>query len=168
MRVYFGSANTLLAPGDYTYVLRYRTTRQLGFFADHDELYWNVTGNGWDFPIEAASAAVALPGAIAPADLRVEAYTGEQGAKGKDYTATADAPSHATFRATRALAPREGLTIVVGFPKGIVAAPTNEQRVSWFLHDNGGVLVGGAGLLLMWAYYLLRMDRASVAIRNPA
>ena len=164
VRVYFGSENTLLAPGDYTYVLRYRTTRQLGFFADHDELYWNVTGNGWDFPIESASAAVALPGSIAPADLRVEAYTGEQGAKGKDYTASADAPSHATFRATRALAPREGLTIVVGFPKGIVAAPTNEQRVSWFLHDNGGVLVGGAGLLLMWAYYLLQWIRVG---RDP-
>ncbi|HJT97712.1 MAG TPA: DUF2207 domain-containing protein, partial [Rhodanobacteraceae bacterium] len=60
IRVYFGSESTLLPPGEYTYVLRYRTTRQLGFFADHDELYWNVTGNGWDFPIDAASATVAL------------------------------------------------------------------------------------------------------------
>jgi uncharacterized membrane protein YgcG len=162
VRVYFGSESTLLSPGEYTYVLRYRTTRQLGFFADHDELYWNVTGNGWDFPIDAASATVALPGSIAPSALRVEAYTGEQGAKGRDYVASADAPSHATFRTTRSLAPREGLTIVVGFPKGVVAAPTSEQRVRWFLADNGGVLVGGAGLLLMWAYFLwqwLRVGR---------
>jgi uncharacterized membrane protein YgcG len=159
VRVYFGSENALLDPGDYTYVLRYRMTRQLGFFDDHDELYWNVTGNGWDFPIAAASATVALPGAIAPADLHVEAYTGEQGAKGRDYTASADAPSHAEFRATRALAPREGLTIVVGFPKGIVTEPSSAERTRWFLHDNGGVLVGGLGLLVMWAYYLFQWLR---------
>ena len=45
-----GSANVMLAPGEHIYELDYRTDRQLGFFADHDELYWNVTGNGWDFP----------------------------------------------------------------------------------------------------------------------
>jgi uncharacterized membrane protein YgcG len=161
-RVYFGSEDTLLDPGEYTYVLRYHTTRQLGFFADHDELYWNVTGNGWDFTIDSASATVALPGSIAPSALRLDAYTGAQGAKGSDYVADADAPSHATFRTTRALAPREGLTIAVGFPKGLVAAPTSEQRARWFLADNGGVLVGGIGLLLMWAYFLwqwLRVGR---------
>jgi hypothetical protein len=162
VRVYFGSEETLLAPGEHTYVLLYRTTRELGFFADHDELYWNVTGNGWDFAIDAASATVTLPGRVAPAALRLAAYTGAQGAKGGDYVGEADAPSHATFRTTRALAPREGLTIVVGFPKGIVAAPTGEQRARWFLADNGGVLVGGIGLLLMWVYFLwqwLRVGR---------
>jgi uncharacterized membrane protein YgcG len=162
VRVYFGSESTVLSPGEYTYVLRYRTRRQLGYFADHDELHWNVTGNGWDFPIDAASAAVALPGSVAPSQLRVEGYTGAQGAKGHDLVANADAPSHATFRTTHALASREGLTIVVGFPKGIVAAPTGEQRARWFLTDNGGVLVGGIGLLLMWAYFLwqwLRVGR---------
>ena len=163
-RVYFGSEDVLLPAGDYTYVFRYRTTRQLGFFDDHDELYWNATGNGWDFPIDAASATVALPGTIAPSDLHLDAYTGEQGAKGRDFETHADAPSHATFRATRALAPREGLTIVVGFPKGIVTPPTTTQRVSWFLHDNGGVLVGGGGLALMWLYYLWQWFRVG---RDP-
>ncbi|HKE49665.1 MAG TPA: DUF2207 domain-containing protein, partial [Rhodanobacteraceae bacterium] len=163
-RVYFGSEDVLLQTGDYTYVFRYRTTRQLGFFADHDELYWNVTGNGWDFPIEAASATVTLPGSIPPESLHLEAYTGEQGAKGRDFEARADAPSHATFRATRTFQPHEGLTIVVGFPKGGVAAPTTTQRVNWFLHDNGGVLVGGAGLLLMWLYYLWQWFRVG---RDP-
>jgi len=164
VRVYFGSSDTLLDTGDYTYVFHYRTNRQLGFFDDFDELYWNVTGNGWDFPIDEASAAVTLPGSVAPSSLKVEAYTGEQGAKGRDYIASADAPSHATFRATRALASREGLTIVVGFPKGIVAAPTAGTRATWFLRDNGGVLVGGIGLLLMWAYYFFEWVRVG---RDP-
>ncbi len=164
VRVYFGSESTLLSPGEYSYVLRYRTTRQLGFFDDHDELYWNVTGNGWDFPIDTASAAVTLPDSVAPADVRVEAFTGEQGAKGKDYNASADAPSHAVFNTTRALAPREGLTIVVSFPKGIVVAPTQEERTRWFLHDNGAALALAIGLALLWLYYLIEWLRVG---RDP-
>ena len=61
VRIYMGRKEYLLPPGEYTYTLSYRTDRQLGFFKDHDELYWNVTGNGWNFPIETASATVVLP-----------------------------------------------------------------------------------------------------------
>lgn len=164
VRVYFGAGDVTLDPGEYTYAFRYRTTRQLGFFADHDELYWNVTGNGWDFPIDAASAALTLPGAIPVRDIRVEAYTGAQGDKGTDYTASVDAPSHAVFQATRAFAPHEGLTLVASFPKGIVHAPAAQQRVGWFLRDNGGVLVGGIGLALLWFYYLAQWLRVG---RDP-
>lgn len=49
IRIYFGNKNRLVNTGEHTYVLTYRTSRQLGFFEKHDELYWNVTGNGWDF-----------------------------------------------------------------------------------------------------------------------
>ncbi|MFI4970283.1 MAG: DUF2207 domain-containing protein, partial [Lysobacterales bacterium] len=164
VRVYFGAPDVVLDPGDYTYAFRYRTTHQLGFFADHDELYWNVTGNGWDFPIDAASAAVSLPGAIPAAELHLEGYTGAQGSKARDYTASADAPSHAVFTATRAFPPHEGLTIVAGFPKGIVAAPTPIERSRRFLHDNGAVLVGGIGLALVWSYYLMQWLRVG---RDP-
>ncbi|MDD5067520.1 MAG: DUF2207 domain-containing protein, partial [bacterium] len=51
IRVYIGDKNYNLSPGDYTYQLSYHTDRQLGFFNDHDELYWNVTGNNWSFII---------------------------------------------------------------------------------------------------------------------
>lgn len=57
VRVYFGSSDTMLSPGRHTYDFTYQTSRQLGFFADHDELYWNVTGNGWKFPIDVAASA---------------------------------------------------------------------------------------------------------------
>ena len=50
-----------LKPSRYTYSLTYRTNRQIGFFERFDELYWNVTGNGWRFPIERAAAVVELP-----------------------------------------------------------------------------------------------------------
>ena len=50
-RIYVGAKNVMLPPGDHTYTLTYGTRRQLGFFDDHDELYWNVTGNVWTFSI---------------------------------------------------------------------------------------------------------------------
>lgn len=49
VRFYLGSADTLLDPGRYRYELRYRVGRALLHHADTDELYWNVTGNGWIF-----------------------------------------------------------------------------------------------------------------------
>jgi len=159
VRVYFGSKDVTLEPGEYTYALDYHTNRQLGFFADHDELYWNVTGNGWDFAIDAASANVTLPDSISPAAMQVEAYTGAQGAKGKAWTARADYASHAVFATTRALGTKEGMTIVVGFPKGVVTAPTDGERARWFLADNAGVLVAGGGLLLLLGYYLVQWTR---------
>src|SRR5260370_14768784 len=63
-RIYFGNANVMLPPGRHVYTFSYTTNRQLGFFADHDELYWNVTGLGWPSPIDQASAIVHSPSAI--------------------------------------------------------------------------------------------------------
>ena len=47
VRIYAGRSDTILNPGTYSYTFTYSTNRQIGFFENHDELYWNVTGNGW-------------------------------------------------------------------------------------------------------------------------
>ena len=84
VRINTGNDDFLPTPGDFTFVLRYRSTRQLGFFADHDELYWNVTGLGWDFPIDAVQARVHLPSPVASQSLRLDGYTGRMGETGTD------------------------------------------------------------------------------------
>jgi hypothetical protein len=61
VRIRIGDPDVLIEPGDHRYVIRYRTTRQIGRFPGHDELYWNATGNGWMFPIEVAEARIRLP-----------------------------------------------------------------------------------------------------------
>ena len=153
VRIRIGDPEVYLSPGEYTYAITYRTDRQLGFFADHDELYWNVTGNGWDFPIDAVSAQVFLPRNIDAASIAVEAYTGPQGAQGRDWEADSG-PSLATFRSTRGLGPREGLTLVASWPKGHVAPPGLDQRTGYLLRDAwpAGLALGGLALLLV--YYL--------------
>lgn len=155
IRIYFGNKNRLVNTGEHTYVLTYRTSRQLGFFEKHDELYWNVTGNGWDFRIESASASVRLPRSIDSNSVIFEAYTGQQGSKGQDYEAGISDDGRAQFVTTRALGAREGLTIVTGWPKGHVRQPSLEDKAKYLVKDNRHLLfmLAGAGLLLV--YYTL-------------
>ena len=154
VRVYFGSSGTFIDAGRHTYVFTYRTNRQLGFFADHDELYWNVTGNAWDFAIEEASATVVLPPRVRDAVKELGGYTGYQGAKGKDYTASRDEDGNPVFRASN-LKPRQGLTIVVTWPKGLIAAPTAEEKREQFVKDNSSAVIGVAGIALVLIYYFV-------------
>lgn len=154
IRIYFGESSVLLPPGEYTYTLAYRTTRQLGFFADHDELYWNVTGNGWAFPIDEASATITLPRGVHRDAILLDGYTGPQGSLGKAFKWSVDGESRPTFRTTQPLPPEEGLTIVVSWPKSFVAEPTREMKIRWFLADNFNVIVASVGLILIFMYYL--------------
>lgn len=155
VRVYIGAADVTLPPGQYTYRLTYRTARQLGFFAAHDELYWNVTGNDWMFPIDRAEATVELPATVPAADLTLEGYTGPSGSTARQLTTAVDRTSGALrFATTAPLEPYEGLTIVAAFPKGLVREPTvDERRAAWWA-ANTDLLAGAAGLVAVLAYYL--------------
>jgi uncharacterized membrane protein YgcG len=155
VRVYIGDKDVFLDPGEHTYTLVYATNRQLGFFPDHDELYWNVTGNGWIFPIDEASATVALPGGIKRDALLLDGFTGPQGSLGTAFTWSVDGDARPTFTTTRPLAPGEGLTIVVSWPKGFVLEPTREMKIRWFLEDNASTLAGLIGLVVLLVYYIV-------------
>jgi hypothetical protein len=139
-------------PAEYTFSFRYRTTRQLGFFAEHDELYWNAIGTGWVFPIERGSVTVRLPEAVPMDRLGAEGYTGAQGEQGTAYVAEITSPGVAEYRLTEPLEPFEGFTTVLTFPKGIIAEPTAADRTRWFLRDNAGVLVALIGLIALLIY----------------
>ena len=165
VRLYIGRADRNLPHGLHRYEIRYRTDWQLGFFADRDELYWNVTGNGWSFIIERATAAVVLPQALPETSLALEAYTGHAGEKGRDWRARVDAEGRARFMTTAPLMPNQGLTIVVGWPKGLVAEPNREQRLARWARDNPEWRAGLPGLALLLLYYLVVWHRYG---RDPA
>jgi hypothetical protein len=164
-RIYVGRKDVYLDPGDYTYTLVYSLDRQLGFFEDHDEFFFNAIPTDWDFPIESASSTVVLPDSV-PADaVELKAYTGRQGARGEDYAAQLDEGGNAVFTVTRPLGAHEGLSVAVRWPKGHVEEPTRTDKVAHFVRDNLGPLVGLLGLLFVFAYY----TGAWVAVgRDPA
>ena len=151
VRTYFGSENRLLPNGIHTYEFRYRADRMLGFFAEHDELYWNVTGNDWAFRIDKASASVELDFAGSPTVTAAEAYTGLMGQKGSSYTSQING-RRAEFASSEGLAPHAGLTIVVSWPKGFVSEPNRVQKLAWLLSDNVNVLVVYSGVLVQFFY----------------
>ena len=166
IRVRIGDADVLLDPGVHTYRLTYRTIRWIRYGDDADDLYWNVTGNGWDFPILSASAVVTLPGAVDPDAVSLEGWTGPEGSTTSALTSSWDPEAGSwVFHTTAPLGPREGLTIRMTFPKGVVASPTEAQEAEWFRLDWGRWLEAGTVVALVLSVYLLLWLRVG---RDPS
>ena len=132
-----GDPDTLVS-GIKTYIITYTVERALGYFENYDEIYWNTTGNGWDVMIVAADVAVRLPESVLGTSIQSSCYFGYLG--GKDQCKKPDPGNgeveQLNFSSPRPLNPHEGLTVAVGFPKGIVAEPTQTERLGNFITDN--------------------------------
>jgi uncharacterized membrane protein YgcG len=153
-RIYAGSENRMVEHGVHDYELRFATNRQLGFFDDHDELYFNAVGNGWVFPIERAVVTITLPFAIPAGQVELNAYTGAYGLTETNAVAEMPAANRVRFESTRELKPGEGLTIAVAWPKGLIREPGTGQKIRWFLDDNAAAIVLLIGLLAPLGWYL--------------
>jgi len=132
VRVFIGNENVRLKKGNYTYSIRYKTTHQIGFFDDHDELYWNVTGNGWSFPIDKVWAKVRLPFNVNKDNMTMEGYTGTLGSTEQDVIATV-MDDGGMIKAISKLGKKEGLTLVLTWPKGIITPPGAAKNAKYFL-----------------------------------
>jgi hypothetical protein len=159
LRIRIGDGDVMLRHGEHAYEISYETTRQVRFFDDHDELYWNVTGNGWDFPIRRATAEINLPDGARATDVTY--FTGSYGSTERAAQARRlKGGETIVVEATGRLGAREGLTAVVAFPKGFVSPPTADDEYADWLQDN----LGSIGLLLMVAYYFWAWNRVG---RDP-
>jgi len=164
VRVYAGSPGRTLSPGIHEYELVFVTDRQLGFFDDHDELYFNAIGTGWNFPIDRAVATVSLPFQVRADQLSLSVYMGVSGSKEDSASAEILSGSRVRFETLRPMQPREGLTIAVGWPKGLIAEPGMAQKIRWFLADNGAAVVLLLGLLFPLGWYFWAWNRVG---RDP-
>ena len=145
-----------MVEGRVHYSLRYRVNSAVGHFAQHDELYWNATGNEWNANIREASAIVRLP-ALLPADsLQVEAFTGRFGSKERNASIEIPEPGIVRVQTNRRLTSLEGLTIAVAWPRGHVTFPSAGQRFASLLADNWIILAPIAVFLWLWMRYRRR------------
>lgn len=104
--------------GQKTYVIKYHATRAVSQLKDIDEIYWNVTGNEWLVPIYQTQVSVVLPdGAIS---TKSACYYGPKGSTEQCSSADFLVNHFYVFNAPSKLNIGEGLTVAVGFPKGIV------------------------------------------------
>jgi uncharacterized membrane protein len=117
-----------------TVVITYAVRNGTRFFPDHDEFYWNVTGNDWPVPIDHVSATVRFP-PNAEGSLSVQAFTGVYGSSERDATAKVNG-TETYFETNNPLPMRGGLTIDVYIPKDILKEPGALTKFFWFLFGN--------------------------------
>lgn len=150
--LYVGEKDTYIDRGDHAYRITYTTKGQVGFFPDFDEIYWNVNGNGWAFYIDSISALIHLPAAARV--MRTACYTGVMGSTENACSDSIIDP-HTVWFSGRVLGYHEGLTVAVGFQKGVVAEPPPPT----FWEKHAVPLVGGIITLLLLLYYVITWYR---------
>ncbi len=154
-RVYLGSKSSSISPGIYNYELRYSTDRQIGYFKDHDELYWNAIGHSWAFPIDHVKITVILPDGAKDRVMERSAYVGRFGSREQSCRISVDSRGNTVFETTRVLEPREGVSIVLLWPKGFVHEPSGKEKAEMLFRDNLNLFVGVGGILFLFLYYMI-------------
>ena len=152
VEVKIGDPNIIISKGLHTFLIRYQVQRHIGFFEDHDELYWNVTGKDFSFPVLEASCSVALPGKnFGEGFNTIEWYVGQYGTKGNRERARMDSGSVIT---KSPLMPGEVFTVVYTWPKGLVTPPPPPAK------DNekaqGGIAAATFLMISGWFWFAWR------------
>ncbi|MBE0477785.1 DUF2207 domain-containing protein [Candidatus Aerophobetes bacterium] len=142
--------------GINTYHIFYQVKRAINYFESHDELYWNVTGDEWDVPIIRTEAVVGFPDRITQEEffeeLSWESFSGPWGS----ITSRANVyeeDGNIIFNVEN-LRPREGLTILVSFPKGYLDVPHPLLETLWFFQDNGFFVLPIVVFIFMFLLWL--------------
>jgi len=152
-KIYIGNKDIDLERGIYDYQISYTVPFQIGYFDQYDELYWNVTGNGWNLPIDKATCEITLPSGYKFENLHC--YTGLSGSKASDCISSLKTDQTIASFATVELKNYEGLTVAASFPKGIVDPPTFLQEASSFYKQikvNLWSVIYGIGMSLFFFF----------------
>ena len=131
--------------------INYTVKNAVRWFDDHDELYWNVTGNDWPVPIDKAIAVILFPPG-ATNNLRAQAFTGRYGSDLQDATVTVNG-NVVRVVTNNLLDMREGLTADVYINKGVLTQPSRLTFAIWFLRSNVVVLLPLWALIVMFFFW---------------
>lgn len=150
LTLYVGNKDAILTAGNYTYKITYESEAQIHSYKDFDEIYWNITGNDWEFEINNVSATVTLPGWTSA--IQMHCYTCILGAK--ENNCDSKVGGNTVYFTSKNLKEKEGFTVAVGFPKGIVKQPFFQPhyKIEDFLSPNK-VLAGLIPILICFLFY---------------
>src|SRR5229473_3568766 len=134
-----------------TVEIDYIVKNGIRYFDDHDEFYWNVTGNDWPVPIDHVLATVRLRDNTA-GSLRAQAFTGVYGSTEREVTSSVNG-SQVEFETTNPLPMRGGMTIDIYVPKGLLKEPGALTRLGWFVGSNPVVFLPWWTLAVMFTIW---------------
>jgi uncharacterized membrane protein YgcG len=157
-----GDRDIFLDAGIHEYEIKYKVYGQIGFYENYDEIYWNTTGNEWNFPIVNATALVILPNGANI--IQSACYTGSQGSETTNCT-NVKAGNNNTFTAQN-LQARAGLTVAVGFEKGFVNPPPPPPPPTFF-EKFGIIIMAIIGLILLMFYYISTWLKYGIDPQKP-
>lgn len=152
VEIKIGDADKFVS-GQKNYVISYVIRRAMNYFPDHDELYWNFTGDEWQVPIGSAEVKVVLPES-AKDDLQMKCYEGVFGSTNE--CASGAEKNIIEYKSTKSYNPGEGMTIVAGWPKGITPEPTAWQKTLDIARDNWTLFVPIVVFTLMFRLWLAK------------
>ncbi|MCX6786072.1 MAG: DUF2207 domain-containing protein [Candidatus Komeilibacteria bacterium] len=145
----------VLISGRQVYKIQYNLNRVINFLSDRDEFYWNVTGNNWPVAIDRAGIVIVLPQEVPAATLQAGCFTGQLGSAEQNCRVTNITNSQIGYSSFNTLPAGEGLTVVLGWPKGVLTPPTFLTQAGWVLRDNPLVLLPLLVLLIMFLLWYL-------------
>ena len=151
--IYIGKSSWLLSPGIYNYTIQYHVNNAINFLDNEDELYWNITGNFWDFPILQAEATITLPQSAAISHFA--GYTGRLGEKGNDFRTSQLTANQISFTTINSLDPGMGLTIGIAWPKGFIQKESLVNQLIDPLFTDPAARITLEITLILLGYYLL-------------
>jgi uncharacterized membrane protein YgcG len=157
IRIYVGKENVFLNRGVHIFEISYVVENVLLFYDDHDEFYWNVNGNGWDFSTDSISATIYYPKGAHY--LQHDGFTGEYGSSEKEFRVEKSENS-ITYIGLTELYSNQCLTVAVGWDKGHLSYPTFLDKILFFIRTYAiwflgllGILIGLSFNFIMWRKY---------------
>lgn len=158
IRINFGN-DSFLERGTHYYKLKYKADNIVGFYDDYDEVYWNVTGNNWEFIIDNATFRLVLPDGIEVFRENISSYLGKIGEKDKH----AYEISFLFFDSRMPLMPGEGMTVAVPFKKGFITEPPLIEIISSNIYIFFPLI---AVMIIMIAYYIIKRENSRKYNKN--
>lgn len=157
--MYIGKREVILTPGQYQYTIEYTVNNQVELLEEIDEIYWNAIGHYFQFPVEQVTCLVRLPQGAG--NLQRACYTGRYGQADKNCTVKElNNGNEIYFQTTQRLAPFEGMTVGVGFEKGIVQGPS-------FLERYGSALLLSLSALGLLGYFVTTWNKYGIDPPKP-
>ncbi len=152
IRIYIGSKSRFISKGIHDFLLTYKMKGMISFFKEFDELYWNVTGDNWKFPIKKARVRITLPAKTN--FIHYATYTGKVGSTTSMARLISDQDGQIEFETTATLWPSQGFTVAVAWPKGVIKEPSGLQKFYKTVKDNIFFLSGVLFIFLAISYYI--------------
>lgn len=162
IKVKIGDADKTIT-GEHLYEIAYVVKNGIGSnYEDHDEIYWNVTGDQWEIPI--ASASLLLTTDFNTVADKAICFTGVSGSTASNCQVTKE-DGKVKITTISPLASSEGLTVVAGFPVGTFPKSTLQKSlptdpdVRMFLIIFGLIFVGLNFILAPYLIFWYRTKR---------